>query len=74
MSTERATFSIRDEGLGFDTKCVPDPGDPESLALEGGHGLLLMQTFMDEVRFSEKGNEVTMVKLREGDSAHEGDS
>ncbi|MBL7041893.1 MAG: ATP-binding protein [Pirellulaceae bacterium] len=29
------------------------------------HGLLLMQTFMDEVVFNDEGNEVRMVKRRE---------
>jgi anti-sigma regulatory factor (Ser/Thr protein kinase) len=31
---------------------------------EGGRGLSLMRTFMDEVTFNEAGNEVTMVKRR----------
>ncbi len=66
MSPELAKFVIRDEGRGFDTSRVPKPGDPDALAMEGGHGLLLMQTFMDEVTFNAAGNEVTMLKRREG--------
>lgn len=65
MTTEEARYVIRDEGDGFDVSKVPDPGDPDVLEREGGRGLLLIQTFMDEVRFNEKGNEVTMVKRRE---------
>lgn len=65
LTTEEATFVVRDEGSGFDISKVPDPGDPDSLEQEGVHGLLLMQTFMDEVVFTEKGNEVRLVKRRE---------
>jgi CheY-like chemotaxis protein len=66
MSHDAARFVIRDQGKGFDTSQLPKPGDPDVLEREGGHGLLLMQSFMDEVTFNEVGNEVTMVKRREG--------
>lgn len=65
LTTEEASFVIRDEGNGFDTSKVPNPGDPDSLEQEGVHGLLLMQTFMDEVIFNGEGNEVRLVKRRE---------
>jgi CheY-like chemotaxis protein len=65
MSREEATFVVRDQGEGFDTSQVPDPGDPDVMEREGGRGLLLVQTFMDEVTFNEAGNQVTMVKRRE---------
>ncbi|MFG0261315.1 MAG: response regulator [Novipirellula sp. JB048] len=58
------TFTIRDEGPGFNLSDVPDPTDPSNLDKEGGRGLLLINTFMDEVKHNEKGNEITMVKLR----------
>lgn len=65
MSPDEARFVIRDEGPGFDNSKLPGRGDPETLEDKGGHGLLLMQTFMDEVTFNSPGNEVTMVKRRE---------
>jgi CheY-like chemotaxis protein len=65
MSLEQASFSVRDEGPGFDVSKLPGQGDPDTLENEGGHGLLLMQTFMDEVTFNAQGNEVTMLKRRE---------
>jgi CheY-like chemotaxis protein len=65
MSPVEAIFSVRDEGPGFDVSRLPGQGDPETLESEGGHGLLLMQTFMDEVKFNAQGNEVTMLKRRE---------
>ena len=57
-----ATFVVTDEGRGFDPDRVPDPLDPENLVKPHGRGLLLMRTFMDEVRHNTKGNEVTLVK------------
>lgn len=65
MSPDEARFVIRDEGPGFDTSKLPSRGNPEALEDKGGHGLLLMRTFMDEVTFNAQGNEVTMVKRRE---------
>ena len=65
MTLQLASFVIRDEGPGFDISQVPDRGHPDVLEREGGHGLLLMQTFMDEVTFNRLGNEVTMIKRRE---------
>ncbi len=71
---DRAAFTIRDEGPGFDPETLPDPTAPEALERPCGRGLLLMRAFMDEVRFSERGNEVVMVKQRTMTSADAGDS
>jgi CheY-like chemotaxis protein/anti-sigma regulatory factor (Ser/Thr protein kinase) len=57
-------YIIRDEGRGFDTSVVPDPADPANLEKEGGRGLLLIRTFMDEVTFNQAGNQITLVKRR----------
>jgi anti-sigma regulatory factor (Ser/Thr protein kinase) len=62
---EGSTYVIRDEGPGFDPAKLPDPLDPENLEKVSGRGLLLIRTFMDEVRFNDKGNEITMVKRAE---------
>ena len=62
MSKSEATFTIRDEGAGFDTSIVPTAGDARLLERDGGQGLVLMTTFMSEVRFNDTGNEVTLVK------------
>jgi len=43
---------------------LPDPTDPANLERIGGRGLLLIRTFMDEVRHNDRGNEVTLVKRR----------
>jgi CheY-like chemotaxis protein len=62
FTRNEATFVIRDDGPGFDPNSLPDPTDPENLDKVSGRGLLLMRTFMDDVTYNERGNEVTMVK------------
>ena len=56
------TFTIRDDGNGFDPNTLPDPTDPSNLGRVSGRGLLLIQTFMDRVEHNPKGNEITMSK------------
>jgi CheY-like chemotaxis protein len=58
-------FTVRDEGPGFDPSTLPDPTDPANLCRIGGRGLLLVRTLMDEVRFNDTGNEITLVKRRQ---------
>ena len=61
ITLDKATFMIRDEGPGFNTSIVPDRHDPSHLGQGEGRGLVLMKNFMDDVRFNDAGNEVTMV-------------
>lgn len=60
ISASQARFVIRDEGTGFDLTDIPDPQNAENVERFAGRGLMLMQTFMDEVRFNDAGNEVTL--------------
>lgn len=62
MRPTEVTFTIRDEGPGFDLNTLPDPTDPANLERPSGRGLLLIRTFMDEVRYNAAGNEITMAK------------
>jgi CheY-like chemotaxis protein/anti-sigma regulatory factor (Ser/Thr protein kinase) len=64
LTQTEATFSIGDEGPGFDPATLPDPTDPENLLRVSGRGILLIRTFMDDVRFNAQGNEIIMVKRR----------
>ncbi len=64
FTPEFAKYVIRDEGRGFDPSKLRNPTDPENLERPCGRGLLLMQTFMDEVRFNSTGNQVSLVKRR----------
>ena len=65
LNSETATFEIRDEGPGFCLSALPDPLNPENLLRPSGRGLLLIQAFMDDVVFNDKGNCITMTRRRE---------
>lgn len=66
ISSLVAEFTIRDEGPGFDTSCLPNITlNPSQLASNERRGLVLIQAFTDEVRFNASGNEVVLVKRRE---------
>ena len=60
----RTIVMVRDEGCGFQLHTVPDPTADENLERPNGRGLMLMQSYMTEVAFSPRGNEVWMLKLR----------
>jgi CheY-like chemotaxis protein len=62
LDRSAATYVVRDEGPGFDTSALDRPIDPEAMMRIGGRGLLLIRTFMDEVEFNARGNQITMVK------------
>lgn len=64
INRAEAVVVVRDDGPGFDPKTLPDPTDPANFERVGGRGLLLIRTFMDEVRFNPTGNELTMIKRR----------
>lgn len=64
VTAQEASYTIRDDGPGFDPSTLADPTDPENLLKPSGRGVMLIRTFMDEVRFNERGNEITMIKRR----------
>jgi len=63
-TSEEASIRIRDDGPGFDASCLKDATEPENLEMCGGRGLLLINSFMDEVHHNELGNQITMVKRK----------
>ena len=64
ITPDAAKFTIRDMGSGFDTTTVPEASDPESFRDGRGRGLVLIQTFMDDVEFDSSGREVRLTKYR----------
>ena len=63
LSPREVQVVIGDDGPGFDVAHLPDvTADPSYLSSEGGRGLVLIDMFMDEVRFNATGNEITLVK------------
>lgn len=62
ISRGEARFTIEDEGEGFDVNSIPDPRDPENLFKCSGRGVLFIYNIMDEVKYNERGNRLTMIK------------
>jgi serine/threonine-protein kinase RsbW len=54
------TFTIADQGNGFDYYNLPDPTAPENLEKECGRGIFLMKHLTDQLIFSENGRVVEM--------------
>ena len=64
VSAAEARFTIEDEGEGFDVNSIPDPLDPTNLFKTSGRGVLFIYNIMDEVKYNERGNRLTMIKKR----------
>ncbi len=65
LTRQEARFTVEDEGDGFDVNSIPDPLDPENLFKTSGRGCLFICNIMDEVKYNERGNRLTMVKKSE---------
>ena len=62
VTPDKVEVTVTDEGEGFDPEAVPDPRFGENLYKPEGRGLFLMRSYMDVVKFNERGNSVCMVK------------
>jgi serine/threonine-protein kinase RsbW len=51
---------ITDQGNGFRPEEVPDPTIPQNVELLSGRGIFLMSHLADKIKYSKKGNVVTM--------------
>ncbi|MGM0665739.1 MAG: ATP-binding protein [Bacteroidota bacterium] len=51
---------VRDQGIGFNPDCIPDPTSPENIENLRGRGVFLMKNLADDIGFNEVGNEVIM--------------
>lgn len=54
------TFSVKDEGKGFDFNNLPDPTDPIHIDKPNGRGVFLMKNLADKVEFNHNGQEVLL--------------
>jgi serine/threonine-protein kinase RsbW len=66
VGTDRFDCLVADEGPGFDPQEVPDPTAAENLERPCGRGLMLMRHYMTVVDYNDRGNTVSMSKLRNG--------
>ena len=65
VTSDKVEISMTDEGVGFNPEIVPDPRLGENLYKSEGRGLLLIQSYMDEVEFNKQGNSMRIVRYRE---------
>jgi len=68
VRVQEVAVRVTDEGAGFDPAAVPDPTLPDNISKTGGRGIFLMRSLMDEVRFNDRGNSVTLVLRLEGEA------
>ncbi len=59
-SVNEVTFSISDEGKGFNPKNLPDPTAPENLESIGGRGIFLINCLSDWYSYSDNGRILKM--------------
>ncbi len=62
VTRKRAEIVIEDEGKGFERRCVPDPTAEENLCKCSGRGILLIEAYMNSVKWDRGGRRVRMVK------------
>ena len=60
IDNQTITFTVFDEGTGFDFNDLPDPTSPENLEKPQGRGIFLMNHLADEVNFIDNGNIVQL--------------
>lgn len=60
VSPEAVTIAIQDQGPGFNPGDVPDPTLDENLDKTSGRGLMLIRSYMSEVRHNAAGNRLVM--------------
>jgi len=64
VSPHRFWLRVQDEGCGFEPSAVPDCTADENLECPGGRGLALIKAYMTSVQHNQRGNCVTMEKIR----------
>lgn len=73
VSVNKVEITMGDEGGGFEPNSIPDPRYGDNLYRTEGRGLFLIRSYMDVVKYNERGNVVRMVKYREKQHQTKGD-
>lgn len=60
--TKSISFTITDDGKGFDVSKVPNPHASENLERLNGRGIFISRVNMTQVTYNDKGNQVTLYK------------
>jgi serine/threonine-protein kinase RsbW len=62
VTPQQTQIIVEDEGTGFCRSAVPDPTADENLERLHGRGILLIESYMDEVEWLDGGRRLKMVK------------
>ena len=54
------SFSIIDQGNGFDPQTIPDPTSPEKIECCGGRGVFIINALADKVAYKNNGSTVEL--------------
>jgi serine/threonine-protein kinase RsbW len=57
---DHVTFTVKDEGKGFNYTNLPDPTNPENIEKPNGRGVFLMRNLADKVSFEDNGSKVVL--------------
>lgn len=60
----RWVFTIADQGDGFSETAIPDENQPESLMLEHGRGIRIMQEWLDDLTYYRGGSLAWLARRR----------
>lgn len=72
VTPDAVTITVEDQGEGFKPADLADPTDEQHLARPNGRGVMLINAYMTEVSYNDKGNRVTLVKTRACQRPHAG--
>ena len=64
INAEKFEISVTDEGHGFKPEEVPDPRLGDNIYRPDGRGVLLINSYMDVVKYNERGNSVRMIRYK----------
>jgi serine/threonine-protein kinase RsbW len=62
ITPQVAEIIIEDEGTGFQRACIPDPTTDENVERLHGRGVMLIESYMDEVNWQSGGRRIRMVR------------
>lgn len=61
LENSKLSFTVKDQGLGFNAENIPDPTLPENREKISGRGVFLIKNLADEVIFEDNGSALHLV-------------